>query len=517
MGVRIRSSIRLAQALTAAIVGIAALVAVTAAGSTAEPALAQAPPEVPAGIPEAPSEPEAKRALERAQDVLDGQPGPADRELTVILRDLALNLPALEGEERKEAQAVLARPTDGSRDAFGDGYSTSAGTPSRECTANFCVHWVTSTEDRPDLADSNGINDGDGVPDYVERILAEADRTLAVEQGDLGWRSPPSDGDGRTDIYLKELTAERIYGYAAAEGSSRTPPSYIVMDDDYVGYSTSPSADAALKATLAHEYNHVLQFGYDVLQDLWALESTATWMEERVYPDANDYLWYVKRWAQRPGAPITSPGAVEGYRVYGSAVWNHFLSRLSPDVVRTAWQRSHLFEPRGFGVGAYDRALRSVGRDFSSEFGRFAAETAEWRRSGSGFPDSGGYPDVAREGKLQLGRSATAFTLDHTAYRLFSVPVSSGGEVRLHVTAAPDTRAAIALVGRDGGATTGTTSTAFRYLPNGGRSAVRLRDPGRFSRITAVVVNADGRASGWGSSDWRYRRDRRSFRAKVTR
>ena len=113
MGVRIRSSIRLAQALTAAIVGIAALVAVTAAGSTAEPALAQAPPEVPAGIPEAPSEPEAKRALERAQDVLDGQPGPADRELTVILRDLALNLPALEGEERKEAQAVLARPTDG--------------------------------------------------------------------------------------------------------------------------------------------------------------------------------------------------------------------------------------------------------------------------------------------------------------------------------------------------------------------------------------------------------------------
>ena len=45
--------------------------------------------------------------------------------------------------------------------------------------------------------------------------------------------------------------------------------------------------------TVAHEYNHILQFGYDTLQDIWLFEATATWVEQKVYPEINDYLIFM--------------------------------------------------------------------------------------------------------------------------------------------------------------------------------------------------------------------------------
>jgi len=61
-----------------------------------------------------------------------------------------------------------------------------------------------------------------------------------------------------------------------------------VVDDDYAEYGYDDSLDP-LDVTAAHEYNHVLQYAYDALQDKWMFESTATWMEEKVFPDIDDY------------------------------------------------------------------------------------------------------------------------------------------------------------------------------------------------------------------------------------
>ena len=48
-----------------------------------------------------------------------------------------------------------------------------------------------------------------------------------------------------------------------------------------------------MQVTVAHEYNHILQFNYDVFEDVWLFEDTATWAEEQVYPGINDYLNYL--------------------------------------------------------------------------------------------------------------------------------------------------------------------------------------------------------------------------------
>ena len=70
---------------------------------------------------------------------------------------------------------------------------------------------------------------------------------------------------------------------------------YLVLDNDYSPFEfpgTKPIQD--LQVTFAHEYNHILQFGYDAFQDPWFAESTATWMEDQVYNGIDDYLRYVR-------------------------------------------------------------------------------------------------------------------------------------------------------------------------------------------------------------------------------
>ena len=59
----------------------------------------------------------------------------------------------------------------------------------------------------------------------------------------------------------------------------------------------------------------------------------------------------------------------------------------------------------------------------------------------------------------------------------------------------------------------GHTVTRLDYSRGGGSLAAHLRDPGRYSRITAVVVNADSSANGFSARrlDWRYLTDRVPF------
>ncbi len=35
----------------------------------------------------------------------------------------------------------------------------------------------------------------------------------------------------------------------------------------------------SMQVTAAHEYNHILQFNYDLFEQVWMYESTATWVE----------------------------------------------------------------------------------------------------------------------------------------------------------------------------------------------------------------------------------------------
>jgi hypothetical protein len=415
-----------------------------------------------------------------------------------------------------------ARPTD-HPDPNRNAYTVPEAPRSPACTRNFCVHWVAEGIDAPNLTDSNG----DGVPDFVERVEAVAEHVHAIENGRLGWREPKSDGregggNAKTDIYLDQIGGA-LFGYAApdrdqASKGHRLPRrlhGYLVLDNDYSPHEfpgTTPTHD--LEVTLAHEYNHILQFGYDAYQDAWFAESSAVWMEDEVYNGIDDYLRYVRRWVKRYDTPLTASSIKE----YGSAVWNKWLAhRYGRSIIREAWARAIHTKPGGFSVAACNAAIEAAGNsNFSQDFARFARDLPEWRTDAV-FPEESSYPDVSRQGSLPLDGRLLDRSLNHTTFQLLRVHAKGGRAVVINATAPRGIAAGLALVGRVGSERHGRTRSALDYAERGGRMTVRLSHPGRFNRLTAVLVNADTSAAGFSARrlDWAYLTDRVPFRVSA--
>jgi hypothetical protein len=345
----------------------------------------------------------------------------------------------------------------------------------------------------------------------------------------LGWREPAPDsgrgGNDKTDVYIQDLyTNEHVFGYVASDpGQARDPSvphfAYMVLDQVYSRYANGDPAGglAAERVTAAHEYNHVLQNAYDYLEDSWMFESTAVYMEDKVYPQINDYLDYVRAWTSNTKQPLTT-FAQGDMKPYGSAVWNHWLDhRYGPAAVRSAWE--HSVGAADFAPGAYGAAIAGAnGGGFSDEFDRFSAAVAEWNVPGSGFPDP--YPDVPRDGILPVGSQTTPFALPHTTFALFDVPTPQTGApvIRLTATLPPDTVGAVALVGWEGpDPAAGTVTSNLTPIRAGGIGAVELNSPGSFGRITAVVVNSDPSKGGFDftADDYVFTKDAQDVVASV--
>lgn len=466
----------------------------------------------------------AERALARAEALFGASESatatrsiPADGrrglEATGIMRDLAIAVPRLEGDSRRRAIEILQRPDEPSdRDFFG---KEAAASP--VCDAHFCVHWSEKGASAPSGADDLPAN---GVPDFVDEVAESAATSYAVENASLGWRDAKSDGvmgarkgrggEGQVDVYITDL-GRGLFGYATPDMFERGPSeaAYLVLDNDYKGFGGAPLD--LMRVTMAHEYNHVLQFAYDTFEDLWMLESTATYMEDEVYPDINDYLNFLPSFANGSARPMATTDNRDP-KVYGSAVWNHWLARRYGDaLIRDAWAGSTNAQPPHFAVAAYSGALERAGApSFSEEFAAFAATSAEWNSSPA-FPDSAAYPEMRRRGTL--GKRTRRFELDHTAYRLLNVPRGGSGTLRLRVKAEGGVRSGIALVGRTGPLDSGSVSVVSEFAKRGGKLIVELPAAESYDRVTAVLINADGRPSGRVG----YRSDGARYKAALSR
>ena len=74
-----------------------------------------------------------------------------------------------------------------------------------------------------------------------------------------------------------------------------------MVDNNYTeGIFRNHTPIQNLKVTLAHEFFHAVQFAYDIGEDTWLMEGTATWMEDQVY-DGNQ---------RQPPVPPEQPAEV---------------------------------------------------------------------------------------------------------------------------------------------------------------------------------------------------------------
>jgi hypothetical protein len=283
-----------------------------------------------------------------------------------VMRDLFQSLDDLTPAQRKVAHGILARPTDGPADPYLDGYTVPA---VKKCQGNFCVHWVTSTEDAPPSRA------------WAIKMLKLMNHVWKKEVGKLGYRPPVSDrgrgGNKKFDVYLAQISDRGLYGYCTPErrkpGFQWLASGYCVLDNDFVGFPTPPLASA--EVTAAHEFFHAIQFGYDFGEDAWLLEATATWMEERIYDGVNDNRQYLPAsQVARPQIPLDYFSQSTGEQ-YGNWAFFEFLSkRYGNGIVKQIWNKAAAFPgaPDLYSTQAIVSALKPH-TGFKRDYAEFAS------------------------------------------------------------------------------------------------------------------------------------------------
>jgi hypothetical protein len=216
-----------------------------------------------------------------------------------------------------------------------------------------------------------------------------------TEIGVLSYNPPPSDsfypdtidngGDGRYDVYLLDLSSDYL-GYTVGEYfvplQSVSATSYIVLDNDYVGYISIHSKIEWFEVTFAHEFFHAIQMGYDAteyeqenqnIKPYW-MEMSAVWMEDIVYDNVNDYIYYLPSFFNHPEWSLKTfgynPQTDAARHPYGSCVWPIYLAErkypskpegFDTTIIRDIWEKCA--KKAGDNViEATDEALGEKGR-----------------------------------------------------------------------------------------------------------------------------------------------------------
>jgi hypothetical protein len=251
-----------------------------------------------------------------------------------------------------------------------------------------------------------------------------------------GYRAPKSDlaaenngGDERSDVYLADIGSQGLYGYCSTDpdaptGQSRDTWGYCVLDNDYSSQefpTNTPKEN--LQVTAAHEYFHAVQFAYDIGEDGWVMEATATWAEDELYDGVNDNVQYLRSGPMK--LPHESLDQFFGAYHYGAWIFFRYLTEKfptsqagMPTLVRELWRR--LDDAPG-GTGNYSlegvkKLLQKRHLSLAEAFGRFSAAN---RTPGRSYDEGKRYPSapLARASKLSQGARDTSLRLwlDHLA------------------------------------------------------------------------------------------------------
>jgi len=217
---------------------------------------------------------------------------------------------------------------------------------------HFKIHYTTSGYDAVDTISTQVP----GVPDWVLETAETAEYSYRILVDTLGFQPPPIDNyeEPEADIYIKNY-AGNAYAYTYPEDpvtSTTDQPydytSYMTIDNDYKENGYNSKGFDALHVTVAHEFFHMIQLGYNWWEsnglsgvpssrgDQYFLEWSSTWFEERAYPEVNDYIQYIAAFFYRP----TDYFWASSYE-YAMGPFLYFLQDIYDDelLVRKIWDK----------------------------------------------------------------------------------------------------------------------------------------------------------------------------------
>lgn len=186
-------------------------------------------------------------------------------------------------------------------------------------SGRFTIYYDTSGVHSVELIDKNS----NSVPDFVDSVAFYADSVYQIEVKQFGLASPTGDFNPTYQIFLQDIgsgeTEEDSSGFRDEGGTygltinddeifSGKYSSFMVIDNDFSKLDSArpeggkpfptfkTNGVEAMKITLAHEFNHAIQFitGFDDSSFSTVAEMLSVSFEEICFPEVNDYMQYVR-------------------------------------------------------------------------------------------------------------------------------------------------------------------------------------------------------------------------------
>jgi hypothetical protein len=297
----------------------------------------------------------------------------------------------------------------------------------KSSSGHFEIHYNTTGIHAVSLVDE----DNNGIPDYIDETIKAFDASWNRQIVELGYEPPPSDGDGVYDIYISSLGTQSVYGFTWPLGSDTVIPSYIEVDNNFTDANVYYTQGIeGLKVTAAHEFFHAIQFGYYAdFGAAWWQELTATWMEDVVYPEIDDYYAYVPSRMNDPESSVDYFPAGTAYP-FGGAIFAHYLEQVyGVDAVRNVWATLKSRAPQTYRLSDIDVGMPTGG--LGSVFPRYALWnylTSTRARTGY-YSEASDLPSVKFRDLGASGSGSGSATVDHLSATYIRVATSglSGG------------------------------------------------------------------------------------------
>ncbi len=224
----------------------------------------------------------------------------------------------------------------------------------------FYIHYDTSGNDEPLQGDGNN----NGIPDYVEEVGIAAEYSLNILVNQLGYDELIPDDNGIYDIYIDDR-GSGSYGVNYIDLDDNCNhlggSSWIEIDNEYEQGEYYTTGLDAMRVTVAHELFHAIQRSYQIYptySNLFLFEMSSTWVEDIIYPDVNDYIYWTDNFFDNPEQSIDD---TNGYSI---ALYSHYLTSEanSNHIIREIWEE---FSNVNNAVSSIDNV---IGNNYNNTF-----------------------------------------------------------------------------------------------------------------------------------------------------
>ncbi|MGQ0533166.1 MAG: DUF6055 domain-containing protein [Caulobacteraceae bacterium] len=159
-------------------------------------------------------------------------------------------------------------------------------------TADFRLHYTLEGRDA-------------STPDYARAVAETLQTVLDAQVRRIGWAAPVRDRDGRYRAYVADALGSMGYTKpvqivfdnpnTANIRETAATRGVLVIDNDFRGMNKKAPPESLMRATVTHEFNHMVQYGYDGEEGLnWLYEATASWTETTTVGRDQDATGYVE-------------------------------------------------------------------------------------------------------------------------------------------------------------------------------------------------------------------------------